>query len=247
MAKRKKADEISAPLWCLSYGDLVTNMLCFFVMLFAFSTLDSPKKRQESESRDELYHAVFSINVSQGANQWLTPGGKGIVLTPATRKSEIPLIVKNVKSKLARVPLADRLRVLAEDQMVKIQIPANVLFESGSASMKKGAEEILTALVPVIGTIENYVRVDGHTDDLPARNTVYPSNWELSTARACSVVRFFVDEMNLDPGRFSAQGYADNRPKELDTTPEAREANRRVEIIILNSKKKVVKDFSWEQ
>jgi len=247
VAKRKKADEISAPLWCLSYGDLVTNMLCFFVMLFAFSTLDSPKKRQESESRDELYHAVFSINVSQGANQWLTPGGKGIVLTPATRKSEIPLIVKNVKSKLARVPLADRLRVLAEDQMVKIQIPANVLFESGSAAMKKGAEEILTALVPVIGTIENYVRVDGHTDDLPARNTVYPSNWELSTARACSVVRFFVDEMNLDAGRFSAQGYAENRPKELDTTPEAREANRRVEIIILNSKKKVVKDFSWEQ
>ncbi len=247
MAKRKKADEISAPLWCLSYGDMVTNMLCFFVMLFAFSTLDSPKKRQESESRDELYHAVFSINVSQGANQWLTPGGKGIVLTPATRKSEIPLIVKNVKSKLARVPLADRLRVLAEDQMVKIQIPANVLFESGSASMKKGAEEILTALVPVIGTIDNYVRVDGHTDDLPAKNTVYPSNWELSTARACSVVRFFVDEMNLDPGRFSAQGYADNRPKELAATPEAREANRRVEIIILNTKRKVVKDFSWEQ
>lgn len=247
MAKRKKADEVSAPLWCLSYGDMVTNMLCFFVMLFAFSTLDSPKKRQESESRDELYHAVFSINVSQGANQWLTPGGKGIVLTPATRKSEIPLIVKNVKSKLARVPLADRLRVLAEDQMVKIQIPANVLFESGSASMKKGAEEILTALVPVIGTIENYVRVDGHTDDLPAKNTVYPSNWELSTARACSVVRFFVDEMNLDAGRFSAQGYADNRPKELAATPEAREANRRVEIIILNTKRKIVKDFSWEQ
>jgi len=247
VAKRKKADEVSAPLWCLSYGDMVTNMLCFFVMLFAFSTLDSPKKRQESESRDELYHAVFSINVSQGANQWLTPGGKGIVLTPATRKSEIPLIVKNVKSKLARVPLADRLRVLAEDQMVKIQIPANVLFESGSASMKKGAEEILTALVPVIGTIENYVRVDGHTDDLPAKNTVYPSNWELSTARACSVVRFFVDEMNLDAGRFSAQGYADNRPKELAATPEAREANRRVEIIILNTKRKIVKDFSWEQ
>ncbi len=246
MAKRKSEDP-SAPLWCLSYGDMVTNMLCFFVMLFAFSTLDSPKKRQESESRDELYHAVFSINVSQGANQWLTPGGKGIVLTPATRKSEIPLIVKNVKSKLARVPLADRLRVLAEDQMVKIQIPANVLFESGSAAMKKGAEEILTALVPVIGTIDNYVRVDGHTDDLPAKNTVYPSNWELSTARACSVVRFFVDEMNLDAGRFSAQGYADNRPKELAATPEAREANRRVEIIILNTKRKIVKDFSWEQ
>ncbi len=245
MAKRK-ADEISAPLWCLSYGDMVTNMLCFFVMLFAFSSLDSPKKRQESESLDEKYYAVFSINAAQGANQWLTQGGKGILLTPSQRKSEVPYIVKSVKNKLARVPMSDRVQVVSDDQMVKIQIPANVLFESGRAEMKKGAEEILTALVPVVGTIENYVRVDGHTDDVPAKNTAYPSNWELSTARACSVVRFFVEEMNLDPQRFSAQGYADNRPKYLNATDEARESNRRVEIIILNSKKKTVKDFSWE-
>lgn len=245
MAKRK-VDEISAPLWCLSYGDMVTNMLCFFVMLFAFSSLDSPKKRQESESLDEKYYAVFSINSAQGANQWLTQGGKGILLTPSQRKSEVPYIVKSVKNKLARVPMSDRILVISDDQMVKIQIPANVLFESGRAEMKKGAEEILTALVPVVGTIENYVRVDGHTDDVPAKNTAYPSNWELSTARACSVVRFFVEEMNLDPQRFSAQGYADNRPKFLNSTEEARESNRRVEIIILNSKKKTVKDFSWE-
>jgi len=247
VAKRKPAEEVSAPLWFVSYADLVTNMLCFFVMLFAFSSLDSPKKRLESESRDELFHAVFSINVSQGAHQWLTQGGKGIVLTPATRKSDVPLIVKSVKSKLAKVPLADRLLVLSDDQMVKIQIPANVLFESGRAEMKKGAEEVLTALIPIIGTIENYIRVDGHTDDLPARNTPYPSNWELSTARACTVVRFFVETMNLDPGRFSAQGYADNRPKIENDTPEAREANRRVDIVILSDKKKVNKDFSWEQ
>lgn len=246
MAKRKKPEEISAPLWFVSFADLVTNMLCFFVMLFAFSSLDSPKKRQESESRDEKFYAVFSINTAQGAHQWLTPGGKGILLTPATRKSEMPHIVKSVKNKLSKVPLADRLLVMSDDQMVKIQIPANVLFESGRAEMKKGAEEVLTALVPVIGTIDNYVRVDGHTDDLPAKNTVYPSNWELSTARACSVVRFFVDQMNLDPERFSAQGYADNRPKVEGATPDARESNRRVEIIILNTKKKVVKEFSWD-
>jgi len=246
VGKRKKPEEISAPLWFVSFADLVTNMLCFFVMLFAFSSLDSAKKRQESESRDEMFHTVFSINSSAGAHQWLTEGGKGILMTPASRKSDMPHIVKSVKNKLAKVSLADRIRVFADDQMVKIQIPANVLFESGRAEMKKGAEEILTALVPIVGTIENYVRVDGHTDDLPARNTTYPSNWELSTARACSVVRFFVDEMNLDPERFSAQGYADNRPKDASDTPEAREANRRVEIIILGNKKKAIKDFSWD-
>lgn len=246
MAKKKKPEEISAPLWFVSFADLVTNMLCFFVMLFAFSTLDSPKKRQESESRDEKFWAVFSINAAQGANQWLTKGGKGILLTPTTRKSEMPHIVKQVKNKLSKVSMADRILVLSNDQMVKIQIPANVLFESGQAEMRKGADEVLTALVPVIGTIDNYVRVDGHTDDLPTRTTTFPSNWELSTARACSVVRFFVDKMGLDPERFSAQGYADNRPKVDNTSPENRETNRRVEIIVLTAKKKTVRDFNWE-
>ena len=244
--KKRESQEISAPLWFVSYADLVTNMLCFFVMLFAFSSLDSPKKRQESESRDEKFHAVFSINSAQGSSQWLTHGGKGILLTPASRKSEIPHLVKKVKNQLRKAPAADRMLVMAADQMVKIEIPSNVLFESGSAEMRRGAEDVLISLVPVLSTIENYIRVDGHTDDQPTRSSTYPSNWELSTARACSVVRFFTDKMQQDPERFSAQGYGEFRPKVPNSSAENREINRRVEIIVLSSKKKVVRDFSWE-
>ncbi len=246
MAKRKKSEEISAPLWFVSYADLVTNMLCFFVMLFAFSSLDSPKKRMESESRDEKFHAVFSINAAQGANQWLTQGGKGIVLTPASRKSEIPHLVKKVKNQLRKSPAADRMLVMASDQMVKIEIPSKVLFESGRAEMRRGAEDVLIALIPVLSTIDNYIRIDGHTDDQPTRSANFPSNWELSTARACSVVRFFVEKMQQDPERFSAQGYGEFRPKVVNTTAENREINRRVEIIVLSSKKKSARKYTWE-
>lgn len=244
--KRRKSEEVSAPLWFVSFADLMTNMLCFFVMLFAFSSLDSPKKRQESESRDEKFHAVFSINTAQGSSQWLTHGGKGILLTPASRKSEIPHLVKKVKNQLRKTPAADRMLVMASDQMVKIEIPSNVLFESGSAEMRKGAEDVLTSLVPVLSTIDNHIRVDGHTDDQPTRSGSFPSNWELSTARACSVVRFFIDKMQQDPERFSAQGYGEFRPKVPNISAENREINRRVEIIVLSSKKKVIRDFSWE-
>lgn len=246
MPKKEKPEEISAPLWFVSYADLVTNMLCFFVMLFAFSTLDSPKKRQESESRDERYWAVFSINNAQGAYQWLNDGGKGILITPASRKSEMPRIVRKIKNKLQKVSLSDRILVLSNDQMVKIHIPSGVLFESGKAEMKKGSEEVLTALVPIIASVNNFIRVDGHTDDLPARNTLFPSNWELSTARACSVVRFFTEQMQLDPERFSAQGFADQRPRFPNDSAENREANRRVEIVIMAAKKKVKREFRWE-
>lgn len=246
MAKRKASEELTAPLWFVSYADLVTNMLCFFVMLFAFSTLDSPKKRMESQSRDERFWAAFSINSAQGANQWLNNGGKGILLTPTSRKSEMPKIVRKIKRSLQKVSMADRLLVLGNDQMVKIHIPTGALFESGKATMKPQSEEILTALIPIIGSINNFIRVDGHTDDLPARNTIYPSNWELSTARACAVVRFFTEKMTLDPERFSAQGFADQRPKVPNINQENREANRRVEIVVMASEKKVKQEYRWE-
>ncbi len=247
MAKKPKPDEISAPLWYVSFSDLVTNMLCFFVMLFAFSSLDSPKKRLESESRDEKYWAAFSINQAQGAYQWLNDGGKGILLTPANRKSEMPKIVRKVRKSLNKVSMADRLLVLSNDQMVKITIPAKVLFESGKANMKKGAEEVLNGLLDIIANLDNMVRVDGHTDDLPARNSLYPSNWELSTARACAVVRYYVDTMGLDPERFSAQGYAENQPAFPNDSEANRAANRRVDIVILSNKKpKKKKEFKWE-
>lgn len=246
MAKKKKPEEISAPLWFVSYADLVTNMLCFFVMLFAFSTLDSPKKRQESQSRDERFWAAFSINSAQGAYQWLNNGGKGILMTPTSRKSEMPQIVRKIRNQLQKVSLAERILVLSNDQMVKIHIPSGVLFESGKAEMKKGSEEVLTALVPIISSVNNFVRVDGHTDDLPARNTLFPSNWELSTARACAVVRFFTEKMQLDPERFSAQCFADQRPRFPNDSEVNREANRRVELVIMATEKKVKRDFKWE-
>ncbi len=234
-------------VWYASYGDLVTNMLCFFVMLFAFATLDStPTKKETSQSMDQMFYAVFSINQAQGAHQWLTQGDKGILMTPATQRNEAIRIVKHVKNKLQKVTMNDRIKVTSDDQTIKIQIPANVLFESGSAIMKKGAEDVLVGLVPILGTIDNYIRIDGHTDDLPPNaKSNFPSNWELSAARACSVVRFFVNDMNLDAERFSAQGYADCRPKVSNSTDAGREINRRVEIIILSQKKKSVKTESW--
>lgn len=247
MGERKKPEEPTAALWYVSFSDLVTNMLCFFVMLFAFSSLDSPKPRQEAESKSNMYSTVFSISSQQGSQTWLNNGGKGVLASPMVKKkNEIPHVVKTIKDKLSRVSMFDRLKVSNSDQMVKIQIPANVMFERGSANMKKGAEEILKALVPVIGSLDNCIRVDGHTDDTPTKTSIFPSNWELSACRACRVARYFIEECGLDSGRFSAQGFADNRPKINDTTEEARDANRRVELIILSEKAKKLSEFAWE-
>jgi chemotaxis protein MotB len=247
MGERKKPEEPTAALWYVSFSDLVTNMLCFFIMLFAFSSLDSPTERIISEIKEQQYSMVFSLSTEPASDSWLTDTGKGLLSSSLVKKkSDIPHVVRTVKNKLNRVSIADKLKVTSTDQMVKIQIPANVMFEVGTTNLIPGSEEVLKALVPVIAPLENYIRVDGHTDDTPTVNSSFPSNWELSASRACRIVRFFVDECGLDAERFSAQGFAENRPKVRDTTNEARETNRRVELIILNQKLKKDTRFSWD-
>lgn len=246
MAKRKSS-EATAPLWFVSYSDLVTNMLCFFIMLYAFSSLDSPQYRFKEQVLDERDLLTFSINKDTGAHQWLNDGGPGMVLAPATRKHDMPKIARNVRDKLRKATMADRLTIRQNDQMVKIQIPSSILFESGSARMKKESEEIFMALLPVISTVNNFIRIDGHTDDIPiGAGGEYPTNWELSAARACSVVRFYTEQMNQNPNRFSAQGYGEFRPIVPNITAKDRETNRRVEVTILSNKLKERQELKWE-
>lgn len=244
---RRKSEEVTAPLWFVSYADLVTNMLCFFVMLFAFSSLDSPKQRMQEQSRDERHWVTFSINSATGAHQWLGEGGPGMVFAPARRKHDMPKIARNIRDKLRKASLSDRIRIRQNDQMVKIHIPSGVLFQSGSARMTEESEEVLMALLPVISTVDNFIRVDGHTDDIPiGRGGEYPSNWELSASRACSVVRFYTEQMNQSPTRFSAQGFGEFRPTVPNITDKDRETNRRVEIIILSNRVKERQELKWE-
>ena len=244
MAK-KKIDEPSAPLWYVSFSDLVTNMLCFFVMLFAFSSMDSPKKNRDIEERSDNLFDVFTINQDNGAHKWLTQGGEGVALAPGLKKNEQARIVKKIKNKLIKVKFNDRITVQEKDQIIKIQIPTNLLFESGSARLLKSSEEILMALHPILNSMNNYIRIDGHTDDvLPGPKSEFPSNWELSSIRACNVVKYFINDLGMTPQRFSAQGYADTKPKVPNISPEAREQNRRVEITILNQKMSI-NDNQW--
>jgi chemotaxis protein MotB len=245
VVKERKKPE-GAALWYVSYGDLVTNMLCFFVMLFSFSTLDTPKKRLDTVPRDDRYWAVFSINREKGAHQVVVQGGKSILITPKASTYEVPQIVRKVHRVLQKVSMRDVIKVTSFDQMVKIQIPANVLFESGSAVLRPGHEDILMALMPIVSEMQNDIRIDGHTDDQPTTSVAFPSNWELSTARACAVVRFYTERMGQNPDRFSAQGYAENRPQVENTSEANRERNRRIEMNVLVTKRKRPAQFTWD-
>jgi chemotaxis protein MotB len=242
---------------------MVTNMMCFFVMLFAMMSLatgeqssssaqsnkgseSTSKARSSAKAVEAAFSTVVTTTRDQSASMRPVPGGKALLLVPQSiHKVEMPRIAKKVKNLLQTVPMKEKLEVTVDDQNVKIRIPSRVLFQSGQAILKPESEIVLKALMSVMSEVPNDIRIDGHSDDLPTKNSLFPSNWELSSARACAVVRFYVEQMGLDPGRFSAQSYSSYRPQVENLTEREREINRRVEIIILTAKRKKTEEFTW--
>jgi chemotaxis protein MotB len=124
-----------------------------------------------------------------------------------------------------------QVRVTQSPLGVSIEINASVLFAPGQAQLEKFSIQVLKAVAQVVAGVPNAVQIEGHTDNIPIDTPAYPSNWELSTARASSVVRLFIDN-GVAPSRLIAIGYADQRPVEPNDTNEGRSRNRRVTVMI---------------
>ena len=235
MAKRKSAPAPGAPEYMLTYGDMVTLLLCFFVLLFAFSTVDQVKVRAVKQSMDEAFSSSFSINNQAGSAQRVVSGGRGLtdVKFPANLWP-IPKIVQRAKKLLGKVSIKDNIEVVPGKQDVRLRVPSGVMFERGLAELKPQARELLDALSPLLTEVpENDVQIDGHTDDAPLTNKAFPSNWELSSARASAVVRYYIDKHSMNPKRFCVRGYASVLPIYPNDTDANRAKNRRVEIILV--------------
>jgi chemotaxis protein MotB len=121
---------------------------------------------------------------------------------------------------------------LTKEKAVRIILPSDVLFDTGEAELKSGAIGSLMAVGKFIQGTDYAVTVAGHTDNIPIHTDRFPSNWELSTARACVAAKFLIDEINILSAQIQIIGYAENRPISTNETPEGRKANRRVEVII---------------
>ncbi|HSL57012.1 MAG TPA: OmpA family protein [Acidimicrobiales bacterium] len=123
-----------------------------------------------------------------------------------------------------------------EDRGLVVSIVSDqVLFDGGSAVLRAEGRDVLTGLAPVLARLPNQIAIEGHTDSRPISTARFPSNWELSTARATSVLRFFVDTYGLSPDRLTASGYAEQRPVADNATADGRARNRRVDIAVLSS------------
>ncbi|HHZ19891.1 MAG TPA: flagellar motor protein MotB [Firmicutes bacterium] len=232
MPRRKREDPPgpSSPLWCLSYGDMVTNVLVFFVLLFAFSEIDKSKYEQIANSlRGAL---TGKSGVLQGGSVVMQE--KGGEQYPAVIEDEFRGVMEKINEELSREgENIGGVEVYLEERGLVISFKEKFFFDIGKADLRPAAVEALLRVGKTLKEDNHQIRVEGHTCDLPINTPQYPSNWELSTARAINVVRFLIERVKLEPARLSVSGYGPYRPIVPNINETNRARNRRVDIVLL--------------
>lgn len=214
--------------WLITYADLITLLLAYFVVMFAISQTDLEKFQKLAAAMRQAFNVIVDPGVLEGTSQ----PGTGFFMDLPTRNRAYMRISSTLAQLARERGLEGQLSVNTKREGVVISISTSVLFDSGSAQIRPESRPALDAIAELIRDMPNEVRVAGHTDDIPPLPK-WPSNWELSTARAVQVVKYLITEGEVDPRRLSAIGYAEYRPLFPNDTPEHRQKNRRVEILIV--------------
>jgi chemotaxis protein MotB len=245
MARKKKEEEgPSKERWLVSYGDFITTLFATFAALYASSVLNKSKFEAVIQSFRSAFVSVPNIPSGQiiGQNEKgqlpPTEGGKSAAPIdlggqPGGQKAELQELAKQIQKWVEREGLTERVRLRLEIRGLVISLGDAAFFDSGSADVRKDALGTLRALSEILAQTGRPLRVEGHTDDRPISGR-YRSNWELSTARATTIVRYLIEEVKIPPGSLAASGYAEHHPMASNETVEGRARNRRIDIVILH-------------
>jgi len=232
--RRRKTEEEGAPAWMTTYSDLMTLVLVFFVLLFSFSSMDRVKFQRFLASYQGM--GILSGGVSSIVETEPAPEDYPQIDYPEAnalaQAREMMATYQTVKDFLAQNGLEAVVEVRYEERGIALDIKEGILFDSGKADLKPEARNLLDKLYGLFSQLPNDIRVEGYTDNRPIRTVEFPSNWELSTARACRVIRYFIERHDLAPERFVAVGYGEYRPLFPNDTPEHMAENRRVVLLI---------------
>lgn len=232
-------EEENSEVWLLPYSDLMTLLLAVFIVLFAVSQIDAEKaKMMSDEFSKSMMTESFALSRANEAKELPQQmGGSIIGENSAGGESEIEkmeALKAELDAKLKSEHMTASVTTRIDKRGLVISLNNAVFFEPGSAEIKKENEDALLEIAEMIIVKDNLIRIEGHTDDIPMNSDIYPSNWDLSTARAANVVRLFINNTNASPEKLIAVGYGEYRPVADNSTEEGRAKNRRIDIIVLN-------------
>ena len=275
--KKRHEEHVNHEAWAIPYGDLITLLLAFFVVMYAMSTLNEGKYRVLSDALNAEFRgpprSMQPVQIGEKqrgtspdqdviASQALLSTAPGQIVDPtpfedqqadqqhsatnearprstaaddlAGRTEEMNGVAAGIEAAMANLIRERMVAVRRHGLWVEVEIQSDILFPSGIAALSPLAVSVLAPLGDALKAIPNPLRVEGHTDNVPIKKREFPSNWELSAARAASVVHLFA-QRGVDPSRLTVIGLGEFRPMKSNDTEEGRSANRRVVLVILGS------------
>jgi len=250
MGGKKEKEDLkmpSCPLWMLTFGDCMSLLLTFFVMIISFTVFDQEVVEQmlgSFRSRLGLMttdRAAIYEEVVRQSKTGQVPGSKTGMDDPNLMKLGVKkedtelyrtlLLTREAKEALRGAGMYEMIDVAPLIKGVSIRVRNVALFQPGEAVLREEAKPLLYYFVSILRELPNEIVIEGHTDDERIRTSRFPSNWELSAARAASVAEYFI-ENGVEPYRLSVQPCADTRPLKPNDSLANREENRRVEIVV---------------
>jgi len=228
--RKKKEDPPppGAPLWMCTYGDMVTLVLTFFILMFAFSTVDKQKYVQIVNSLKGAMGGNVGV-LNQGTS--VNPTGTMVSVAPPTYNQVMKQLQKILEKEMNR----EKVEIRGDGKEIIVSFKEKLFFLIGSA-------DILTEALPLLGEVGEVIRdqglvirVEGHSCDIPIRTSRFPSNWELSATRAVNVGKYLIETKGVNPANVAIGAYSEYRPMVPNTSKENQARNRRVDIVITNA------------
>ncbi|WP_101760493.1 flagellar motor protein MotD [Oceanicoccus sp. KOV_DT_Chl] len=259
MARRRIIDEpVNHERWLVSYADFITLLFAFFVVMYSISQVNDGKYKVLSETLSEAFTSPELINpqrtldpfqigeIAKSNPKNLIELESSAILDKAgdqegegsgeeREKGVMPTEFEQINSRIdedfADLIKQQMITLRGNEEWLEVELKSSLLFASGDAKLSNDALELLGSIADILRDQSSPIRVEGFTDNVPINTVQFPSNWELSTARAAAVVQLFVEEQ-LQPGRLAAIGYGEHQPIADNATAEGRNANRRVVLMI---------------
>ncbi|MDP9729203.1 flagellar motor protein MotB [Alicyclobacillus tolerans] len=238
--RRKPEPPQNHERWLITYSDLITLLMIFFVIMYAMSSINHIKFESLSQSLAAALHKSDQIPLNNtgttalisAANPTNTGDKQKVSSMQKQNDSKLNHLYAILQSYIQSHNLSGNVSLQNQQRGVQITLKDVVLFDTGSANIRPAAQKILLGLIPFFRSLQNQIVVEGYTDNEPIDTPIYPSNWELSAGRAMGVVRFLASH-GIAPQRLSGIGYGQYRPIVPNNTPQNRQMNRRVNIVIL--------------
>jgi chemotaxis protein MotB len=216
--------------WLLTYADMITLLLALFVILLSISTVDRVKLQR-------LVHDISGgFNSDDAINNPPNGGTTGRLPGAVSKDPDLGRINTTLQAYIRLNSLESQVSTRINRRGLIITLLADQsLYASGSADLPPKTKRLLDEIDSVFRPTRSHLRIEGNTDNVPIQTSTYPTNWELSAARATGVTRYLVEDKGLSPLRVSLAGYGEYRPRADNETPAGRRFNRRVDIVILNA------------